>query len=223
MSAHSWIDDHKFWIASHWLQQDEKPVPRQLSPNRGGRLKPEIIVLHETASPLTVQGDIDWLGSAKSGVSAHLVIGRDGSVTQLVPFDTIAWHCEPAKYKGRGNVNDYSIGIEMDGPGHMTESRPGYAKPWFDKEYSMAEHGIAFVETPDHGKGWWMPFTDPQIRTTIALCKLLVETYDIEDVTTHYAISPRRKVDPNPLFPIYWARMLALGKDKYQAQPMGRA
>ena len=56
------------------------------------------------------------------------------------------------------------------------------------------------------------------VRMTIALCKALVEAYRLKDITTHWAVSPKRKVDPNPLFPIELCRKVALGE---AAGPMG--
>jgi AmpD protein len=47
--------------------------------------------------------------------SAHVVIRRDGSVTQYVPFGERAWHCGVSQYGGRSGCNDFSIGIELEG------------------------------------------------------------------------------------------------------------
>ena len=48
-------------------------------------------------------------------VSAHLLIKRDGSCVQYVPFDKRAWHAGKSAYEGRGRCNDFSIGIELEG------------------------------------------------------------------------------------------------------------
>ncbi|ADN74581.1 N-acetylmuramyl-L-alanine amidase, negative regulator of AmpC, AmpD [Ferrimonas balearica DSM 9799] len=48
-------------------------------------------------------------------VSAHLLIRRDGSVVQFVPFDRRAWHAGVSEFDGRPACNDYSIGIELEG------------------------------------------------------------------------------------------------------------
>jgi|TARA_R110002167_G_scaffold136599_1_gene323429 AmpD protein len=48
-------------------------------------------------------------------VSAHLLIDRQGEVTQFVPFDQKAWHAGQSLFKGRDNCNDFSIGIELEG------------------------------------------------------------------------------------------------------------
>ena len=48
-------------------------------------------------------------------VSAHVLIRRDGSVQQFVPFHQRAWHAGASCYERRETCNDYSIGIEMEG------------------------------------------------------------------------------------------------------------
>lgn len=48
-------------------------------------------------------------------VSSHLLIKRDGSVTQFVPFTQRAWHAGESCFRGQGRCNDYSLGIELEG------------------------------------------------------------------------------------------------------------
>ena len=48
-------------------------------------------------------------------VSAHLLIERNGTITQFVNFNERAWHAGKSSYLGRCNCNDYSIGIELEG------------------------------------------------------------------------------------------------------------
>lgn len=48
-------------------------------------------------------------------VAAHLLIKRDGSVIQFIPFNFRAWHAGKSEFKGRSNCNDFSIGIELEG------------------------------------------------------------------------------------------------------------
>ena len=48
-------------------------------------------------------------------VSSHLVVGRDGVVTQFVNFTQRAWHAGRSSFEGRAECNDFSIGIELEG------------------------------------------------------------------------------------------------------------
>ena len=48
-------------------------------------------------------------------VSSHLVLQRDGSVTQYVKFTERAWHAGKSAYRGREACNDFSVGVELEG------------------------------------------------------------------------------------------------------------
>ncbi len=61
-------------------------------------------------------------------VSAHLLIRRDGSVTQFVPFNKRAWHAGRSEFNGDKECNDFSIGIELEGSDDMPFDELQYTK-----------------------------------------------------------------------------------------------
>lgn len=48
-------------------------------------------------------------------VSAHLLIRRDGQLTQYVAFQRRAWHAGRSSFRGRSRCNDFALGIELEG------------------------------------------------------------------------------------------------------------
>lgn len=60
-------------------------------------------------------------------VSSHLVIDRQGVITQFVPFHRRAWHAGESSWQGRKNCNDYSIGIELEGTDELPYTEAQYA------------------------------------------------------------------------------------------------
>jgi AmpD protein len=48
-------------------------------------------------------------------VSSHLVVQRDGALTQYVSFADRAWHAGQSSYEGREACNDFSVGVELEG------------------------------------------------------------------------------------------------------------
>jgi N-acetyl-anhydromuramoyl-L-alanine amidase len=48
-------------------------------------------------------------------VSAHFLIRRQGKLLQFVSCDDRAWHAGQSSWRGRGDCNDFSIGIELEG------------------------------------------------------------------------------------------------------------
>jgi AmpD protein len=67
-----------------------------------------------------------FAGIASLRVSAHLLIPRDGTLVQYVPFHARAWHAGQSEWQGRKACNDFSIGIELEG----TETTP-YDEPQY--------------------------------------------------------------------------------------------
>lgn len=60
-------------------------------------------------------------------VSAHVLIGRDGALTQYVPFTARAWHAGWSSYCGRSACNDFSVGIELEGTDELPYEADQYA------------------------------------------------------------------------------------------------
>ncbi len=61
-------------------------------------------------------------------VSAHLLIDRDGRLTQFVPFDRRAWHAGRSRFGDREACNDFSIGIELEGADTIPYTDAQYAR-----------------------------------------------------------------------------------------------
>lgn len=59
-------------------------------------------------------------------VSAHLLLRRDGSLLQFVPFNKRAWHAGESSFRGRNRCNDFSIGIELEGTDDTEYSESQY-------------------------------------------------------------------------------------------------
>jgi N-acetylmuramoyl-L-alanine amidase len=93
-----------------------EPVEYRGSPNHGSQIIPRLVVIHYTGDN-SLEGALSWLCSPKSGVSAHLVIGKDGTVYQLLPFNIQGWHAGRSAYDGENQVNGFSVGIENVGLG----------------------------------------------------------------------------------------------------------
>jgi len=48
-------------------------------------------------------------------VSAHFLVRRDGELIQFVPCSRRAWHAGASSWMGRGDCNNFSIGVELEG------------------------------------------------------------------------------------------------------------
>lgn len=180
------------------------------SPNIGGKLEPRYLVIHYTAGQ-NADAAVAWLADKKSKASAHVVIGRDGSVTQLVPFDKIAFHTGPSVWDGIQGLSPYSIGFELDNAGRLRRVGNSWVS-WFGRTYPEEEVLVAThkFDTVEYG---WHTYTEAQIETAVELGATLFSRYNLLDVVGHDDISPRRKWDPGPAFPMHSFRSKLIGRE----------
>ncbi len=198
-------------------------IPFRQAKSVGGTITPEIVILHDTASRLTKGSAAQYLRTA-SNVSVHFVIERDGTIEQQVPLNRAAWHAGRSSFNGRSGCNDFSIGIEMVNPGIMDAVAGGGGIAWYGEIFSPTDYVIGPAETPMHGAGVWMGYTPEQIEAVETLLRALFNGIPtLKDITTHWYVSPGRKVDTNPLFPLDQIRARILGRDDPADEAADRA
>jgi len=187
------------------------------SPNHSGYLHnkvPDTIVIHYTAGR-SAESSVRSLCSERSKASAHLVIGRDGSIFQLVPFDMTAWHAGKSHHTatGREGINKYSIGIELDNAGLLSKQNDTSFLSWFGQSYPASEV-ISGVHQNEQKERYWHLYTEAQLMACLEICRLLSSHYPIKYVLGHEEISPGRKIDPGPAFPLQKFRDKILDLDR---------
>lgn len=200
-------------IRNHRLLQDDGVAfPYRASPNRGGVLQPRWLVMHYTAGR-NAESSISWLVSPRANASAHLVIGRDGGITQLVPFNAVAWHAGASSWEGVSGLNHYSIGIELDNVGRLDHVAGKWISPLKivvpDNQVRVANHKNDAPGAPASG---WQTYTPEQIDAAFDVAQTLIAHYDLRDILGHDDIAPGRKNDPGPDFPMASLRARLYGR-----------
>lgn len=136
------------------------------SPNCDSRpadAKPELVVIHGISLPpgryggpwierlftntLPAEADPYFQTIHHLRVSSHVLIARDGTLTQYVPFGLRAWHAGPSYWRGRGACNDFSIGIELEGADD---------EPYDERQYVALAELVATLQRsyPSLVDGW---------------------------------------------------------------------
>jgi N-acetylmuramoyl-L-alanine amidase len=173
----------------------------------GGRHMPirRCLVIHYTEGS-SVQGSFShWRSpqSRKDDIGAHITIDRDGTVYQSRRFDRTISHAgtsrwvDPKTGKRYTSCNGFSIGIELVNAGSSAKIRQ-----WAE------QHDPAYAGTvkAKHRNGGpeqvWEAYSKVQLAVVTQVSRLLVQFYNLDDVTGHDCISPERKDDPGPAFPM---------------------
>lgn len=200
-------------ISNHRLVFDNNaPYPFIASPNysRGKTLQPDYIIIHYTAGS-SADASIRWLCNSQANASAHIVIGRDGEITQLVNFNKVAWHAGRSSWDDKNYLNSYSIGIELDNAGVLRKQGDQWVT-WFGKAIDESEVMVATHKNRSEEAGWHT-YTSAQIEACRELCSALCAKYPIKEILGHDDIAPQRKTDPGPAFPLSNIQGIAVGRN----------
>lgn len=191
-------------VNSELIEQDN-------TSNKGGVIVPSYIIIHFTAGR-SAESSIAWFKNPTAHASAHLVIGRDGKITQLIDFNKKAWHAGVSNWGNKSGFNSFSIGIELDNPGRLHKVGDRYLS-WFKKEYPK-EDVVEDTHKHESKPSYWYEYSEEQIEACLEVCKALVKTYTILDILGHDDISPYRKDDPGPRFPLENFRSRVFGREE---------
>ena len=77
----------------------------------------KFIIFHYTGMRKEKEA-INKLTSSKSKVSSHYFIKNNGEILSLVPDTYNAWHAGLSFWQKYKSINQYSLGIEINNPGH---------------------------------------------------------------------------------------------------------
>lgn len=158
-------------------QLSDYKIDKSDYPAVGQDFRQKFLIIHYTA--LDYEKSLRVL--TEQQVSAHYLVNDndDDEINILVNEDRRAWHAGYSYWKGRTNINDSSIGIEIVNPGYTVENDE---KQFYD-------------------------FPDYQFKKVAELARDIVTRYEIDPtfVLGHSDVAPQRKYDPGPKFP--WKRL----------------
>jgi N-acetylmuramoyl-L-alanine amidase len=153
------------------------------------------LVIHFT-SGASAQSSINfWRTVEAKGASAHIVIDRDGTPIQCRPTNFTCGHAGgPGKssWNGFDGLNSCSIGIELANAGDDV----ALANRWTKLPLVKARHKF------ERSTKSWEAFPEAQVLKCIEIARALVERYHLDDIVGHEDVSPNRKNDPGPAFPM---------------------
>ncbi|HBK78386.1 MAG TPA: N-acetylmuramyl-L-alanine amidase [Nitrospinae bacterium] len=152
-----------------------------------------------------------WLCGPAARASAHLVLGRGGGqIVQLAPFNVETWHAGQSRWAGHSGLNGCSIGVEIANAGRLVRSG-GALRTWYgatvpDGEALRARH------KHEDAPAYWHAYTALQLERALDLARCLAAAYELADILGHEDISPGRKSDPAPAFPLEKIRAAVLDR-----------
>ncbi|MBC7826839.1 MAG: N-acetylmuramoyl-L-alanine amidase [Chitinophagaceae bacterium] len=172
----------------------------QISGAKKGGVMSEIktIVIHASMSN-SLKSVIAFQTEASSQASEHIIIDRNGEITQLVPLNLAAYHAGQSTYNGE-RLNQTSIAISLINCGRV-QKQGDYYLSLVDKAQLPANRVQAAYYKSDNAETYWEIYPPAQINALMELCKLLKENYNITAIIGHDEVD-NSKLEPGPLFPM---------------------
>lgn len=177
-------------------------VEYQESPNSSGHFNkgyPDAVVFHFTGGE-NLEASAGYYLKTNARTSSHIIIGRNGEVIQLVPFNKIAWHAGRSEYNGRTGYNNYALAIDFVNAGKLEKDGNDF-RSWFGKTYDAGEV-VKATHKHESKPQFWHTYTNEQIQRAEQICRLLVNKFEIKEILGHADLAPKRKTDPGPAFPL---------------------
>jgi N-acetylmuramoyl-L-alanine amidase len=204
----------KLTIKNHKIITSDPKFQYKQSANMSGVFKPKYLVVHFTAGR-SFERSLNTLTKkrASGNVSAHLLIGRDGRVAQMVPFNRVAWHAGKSTWDGLSGLNHYSIGIELENFGLLKKRADGQWITYFNTIVPNDQVIEAAHKNRPGVQAGWHTYESEQLEALEDISEYLFDRYELKDVMGHDSIAPKRKLDPGPAFPMDKFKSLLLGRD----------
>lgn len=199
----------RFFIENHVLaglgSQVVQGVPTQNYATIASR---RYVVLHATAAPALAA--IKQMREGTISASNHLIVARDGSVTQLLPFDLAAFHVGRARW-GSTLLQRNSIAISLENWEQLRQATNGWET---HTGTPVPASEVTLVTNPEGTQTAFQSYTSEQITAVIDIILALRETYpELVDVIGHGDAEPR-KADPGPAFPLAKVRSATFGREE---------
>jgi N-acetyl-anhydromuramyl-L-alanine amidase AmpD len=107
-------------------------------------------VIHSTRgnavnADVEFRGTLNWFSNPQSQVSAHIVIGPDGTVAEVVAPDLMAWHA--------GQHNSTHLGVELAQPRQgdsITEAQYRSLAWWLRRQGARYGFPLTRTNLPEH-------------------------------------------------------------------------
>jgi N-acetylmuramoyl-L-alanine amidase len=198
------IDAAVFGIASHKLTSAEDParvIQAPSSKHGEAFAEPPRFIVVDFAAADFAQGVVGFLSGPDAPGSIHVLVDRDGTIYQMVPFDTVAFHAGRSEYRGVTGLNFHSIGVELLNNGQLKKAEDGRWMTWSDMV--VPAERVFVVGDAGEGEEGWERYSEAQVAAVRGIVAALKQAYpSIEEVVTQAEISLGVKLGPGPAFPL---------------------
>lgn len=200
-------------INQHWLIWDHPQVELVRKRERTAAIiVPELILIHygvTSSLPALVAAQRATGYMAQFSIDGYASPGPNYQIRQMYPCNEYGSHAGESQWSEKAGCNAFAIGVEIANPGPLIRGADGqlrtvYGQVWPEEDAIEMRHpGGRAPQNWTH----WAAYSDQEIDILIELCRALIDAYPtISGIAGHDEVSPGRKFDPGPAFPMQWLR-----------------
>lgn len=131
---------------------------------------------------------------------AHILINRDGLVSQFIPFNEKIAHPIEGSWEGIKDLASKSVTIMFENYGRLVKQGEDYV--------SACGHTIETTDVftgihqNEESLSYWQKFTESQIQLAEKIIRCLSSAYQVKYILGYEEVCPGLQTDPGPAFPL---------------------
>ncbi len=131
---------------------------------------------------------------------AHVLINRDGLVSQFIPFNEKADQPLDGSWDGMKDLASRSVIVMFENYGRLEKNGDHFIASCGSKvDTSDVFTGI---HQNEESLSYWQKFTESQVLVAEKIIRCLTSTYQVKYILGYEEVSPGLQTDPGPAFPL---------------------
>ena len=143
----------------------------------------------------------------------HVLIDRDGLVTQFIPFNEQIAVAISGSWEGMKNLASRSIILTFVNHGRLQKQ----GDEFISQDGTVIDRTDVFtgIHQNEESLSYWQKFTDSQVSIAEKIIRCLTSAYQVKYILGYEEVCPGLQTDPGPAFPLEIMRRKVM-KDQEQ-------
>lgn len=131
---------------------------------------------------------------------AHILINRDGLVSQFIPFNEKIAHPIDGSWDGTGDLASRSVTIMFENYGRLSKRGEEFVSAC--GQVIGTSDVFTGIHQNEESLSYWQKFTDSQVQLAEKIIRCLSSTYQVKYILGYEEVCPGLQTDPGPAFPL---------------------
>ncbi|MEL7145833.1 MAG: N-acetylmuramoyl-L-alanine amidase [Bacteroidota bacterium] len=158
----------------------------------------EMIIIKSTTNQLL--NNSGHINGTTTNSPTHVLIDRDGLVTQFIPFNEQIPVAIAGSWEGIKNLASRSIILTFVNHGRLQKQGENFVST---EEVSVEKTDVfTGIHQNEESLSYWQKFTDSQVTIAEKIIRCLTSAYQVKYILGYEEVCPGLQTDPGPAFPL---------------------